>query len=75
MEEIEVVNMCSMDFERAFDPVNLRLPLVKLRALGSGDDCNEWVQSVLENWEFKISLKELLTILTQQAVFFRTNHV
>ncbi len=46
-----------MDFKKAFDLVNHRLLLVKLRALGFRDDCVEWVRSFLENRTFRVSLE------------------
>ncbi len=39
LEDGDDVDMCFMDFKPAFDLVNHRLLLVKLRALGFGVEC------------------------------------
>ncbi len=46
MEEGEDVDV---DFKKAFDLVNRRMLLVKLRALDIGVDCIDWVRSFLED--------------------------
>ncbi len=57
LEDGEDVDVCFMDFKKAFDLVNHRLLLVKLRALGFRDDCVEWVRTFLENRTFRVSVE------------------
>ncbi len=57
MEEGEDVDVCFMDFKKAFDLVNHRLLLVKLRALGFGGDCIDWVRSFLEDRMFRVKVE------------------
>ncbi len=49
IEEGEEVNVCFIDFKKAFYLAHHRLLVVKLRALGFGVDCTDWVQSFLED--------------------------
>ncbi len=43
LEDGDYVDVCFMDFNKAFDLVNHRLLLERLRALGFGEDCIAWV--------------------------------
>ncbi len=43
------VDVCFMDFKKAFDLVYHRLLLEQLRALGFGEDCIAWVGGFLGN--------------------------
>ncbi len=57
LEEGEDGDVRVMVFKKAFDLVNHRLLLVKLRALGFRDDCMEWVRTFLENRTFHVSVE------------------
>ncbi len=54
LEDGDDVNVCFMDFMKAFDCLNHRLLLMKMRALGLGNDCVAWVRAFLGNREFRV---------------------
>ncbi len=43
LEDDDDVDVCFMDFKKAFDTMNHQLLLMKLPALGLGEDCIAWV--------------------------------
>ncbi len=57
LEDGDDVDVCFMDFKEAFDLVNHRLLLEKLRALGFGEDCIAWVRAFLGNREFRVRVE------------------
>ncbi len=57
LEDGDGVDVCFMDFKKAFDRVNHRPLLVKFRVLGFGVDCIVWVRAFLGNREFRVRIE------------------
>ncbi len=57
LEDDDDVDVCFMDLTKAFDLVNHRLLLVKLRALGFDEDCFAWARAFLGNRQFRVGVK------------------
>ncbi len=57
LEDGDDVDVCLMDFKMAFDLVTHRLLLVKLRALGFGEDSIAWIRAFLGKTEFRVSVE------------------
>ena len=61
VDQGEEVVVCYLDFQKAFDSVNHRLLLVKLRQTGAPEQICNWVSSFLHNRTYQVRIRTTLS--------------
>ena len=66
IEQYRCVDVCYIDFSRAFDSVSLPKLIQKLVAYGISGNCINWLKSFLLNRSFCVKVKNVLSDCAQQ---------